>query len=82
MSTVAAAIIETGTLLKVILYSLAAGIGISVVVGAGVASVASLLDAVRDHRRPAGAAWGVLAAICLAAAAAVVVLGLIVMAAK
>jgi hypothetical protein len=52
------------------------------VVGAGVSSIASLLDAVRDHRTGASAAWGVLAAICLAAAAAVVVLGLVVMTAK
>lgn len=82
VALVAGAIIETGTLLKVILYSLAAGVGISVVVGAGVSSIASLLDAVRDHRTAASAAWGVLAAICLAAAAAVVVLGLVVMTAK
>lgn len=77
-----AAIVETGTLAKVALYSLAAGIGVSVVVGAGISSIASLLDAVRERRTAATAAWGALAALCLAVAAAVVVLGLIVMAAK
>ncbi len=77
-----AAIVETGTLLKVIAYSLGAGIGISVVVGAGVSSIASLLDAVRERRTAVGALWGVAATVCLAAAAAVVVLGLVVMTAK
>jgi hypothetical protein len=76
------AIIETGTLLKVIGYSLAAGIGISVVVGAGISSIASLLDAVRERRTAAGAAWGALATVCLTAAVAVVALGLVVMASK
>ena len=78
----AAAIVETGTLLKVVLYSVAAGIGVSVIVGAGVSSFASLLDAVRERRTTAGAAWGALAFACLAGAVAVVVLGLVVMTAK
>jgi hypothetical protein len=76
------AIVDTGTLVKVVLYSLAAGVGIAVVVGAGVSSVASLLDAVRDHRTAAGAGWAVLAFACLAVAVAVVVLGLVVITSK
>jgi predicted membrane metal-binding protein len=77
-----AAIVDTGTLLKVVAYALGAGIGVSVVVGAGVSSVASLLDAMRERRTTAGAAWAMLALACLAVAAAVVVLGLIVMTSK
>jgi hypothetical protein len=61
-----AALVQTGTLVKVVLYSLAAGVGISVVVGAGVASVASLLDAVRAGRTAASAAWAARAFVCLA----------------
>jgi hypothetical protein len=80
--TWAAAIVETRTLAKVVLYSLGAGVGISLVVGAGVSSVASLLDAMRERRTTAGAAWAMLALACLAVAAAVVVLGLIVMTSK
>jgi len=37
---------------------------------------------VREHRTAAGAAWAVLAGLCLTTAAGVVVLGLIVMASK
>ena len=77
-----AAIVETGTLVKVVLYALVGGIGTSVVVGAGVSSIASPIDAFREHRTTAGAAWSVLATICLGAALAAVVLGLAVMSTK
>jgi hypothetical protein len=77
-----AAIVETGKMLKVVLYSLIAGVGIAVVFGAGVSGAASLLDALREHRTVAGAAWGVLTVICLVVAAAVIVLGVVVMTTK
>jgi hypothetical protein len=77
-----AAIAETGTLVKVVLYSLAAGIGISVVVGAGVSSIASLIDAFHEHRTAAGTAWTLLATVCLGAAVVAVALGLVVMSTK
>ena len=55
------AIVEVGTLLKVVLYSLALGLGIAVVFAVGVSSANGLMDALRERRTLAGAAWAVLA---------------------
>jgi hypothetical protein len=77
-----AAVVNTTTLGKTILYSLAAGIGIAVIFGAGVASAASLVDAMRERRTVAGAAWATLALICLLCAAGAVVLGIVLMTEK
>ena len=63
--SVLAAIVNTTTLGKTIAYSLAAGIGIAVIFGAGVSSAAGLVDARRDGRTLAGLAWGALAVVCL-----------------
>jgi hypothetical protein len=76
------AIVNTTTLGKTILYSLAAGIGIAVVFGAGVSSAAGLVDAVRDRRTAATAAWATAALICLLCAAGAVVLGIVLMTQK
>jgi hypothetical protein len=76
------AIVETKTLAKVILYSLASGVGIAVIFGVGVSSVAGLLDAMRARRTAGAAAWGALAVICIAGAMALIVLGIVVMATK
>ena len=80
--TAPAAIVETGTLIRVVVLSLAIGVGIAVVFGAGVASIGSLLDARRAGRRGAEAAWSALAAACLLATTVAVVLGLVAMTAK
>ena len=77
-----AAIVNTTTLGKTILYSLAAGIGIAVIFGAGVSSAASLLDAMRNRRTVASAAWATAAVICLLCAAGAVVLGIVLMTEK
>jgi hypothetical protein len=77
-----AAIVETGTLLKVVLYSLALGLGVAVVFGIGVSSAAGLLDAMRARRTLVGAAWAVLAVACIGGVLAAVVLGIIVMSKK
>jgi hypothetical protein len=76
------AIVDTTTLTKVVLYSLVSGVGIAVVFGAGISSVAALLDALRQRRTAAGAAWAALALGCLACSAGAVVLGIVVMTAK
>jgi hypothetical protein len=77
-----AAIVETGTLAKVVVYSLITGVGVAVVFGAGVSGAASLLDALRERRTVAGAAWGTLTVLCLLVVVAVVVLGVVVMTTK
>jgi hypothetical protein len=60
-----AAILDTTTLGKVILYALIAGVGVCVVFALGVSSAAGLVDAVRQRRTLAGVLWGMTAAVCL-----------------
>jgi hypothetical protein len=81
-SLVPAAIVEVGTLLKVVLYSLALGLGVAVVFAIGVSSANGLLDALRERRSLTGAAWAVLAVACIGGVLAAIVLGIIVMARK
>jgi ABC-type nickel/cobalt efflux system permease component RcnA len=80
--TILAAIIDGKTLGETIVYALAAGVGISVTFGAGVASVANLVDARRDGRQVATVAWAALAGVCVVCALAAVVLGVVVMTEK
>lgn len=77
-----AAIVDTTTLGETVLYSVIAGVGIAVVFGACVSSVAGLIDARREGRTAAGLAWGALAVVCLACAAGAIVLGIVVMSEK
>jgi hypothetical protein len=77
-----ASIVNTTTLGKTILYSLAAGIGIAVIFGAGVSSAAGLIDAMRERRTVATAAWATAALFCLLCATGAVVLGIVLMTQK
>ena len=77
-----AAILDAGTLGKVIVYSLISGVGISAVFALGVSSAAGLVDAIRQRRTIAGALWGVCAFACVAATLATIVLGIVVMSTK
>jgi hypothetical protein len=77
-----AAIVNTTTLAKAVLYSLVAGIGIAVVFGAGVSSAAGLVDALRERRTAASVAWAALALVCVTAALAAVAVGIIAMTQK
>jgi hypothetical protein len=79
---VIASVVNTTTIGKVALYSLIAGVGIAVVFGVGVSSAAELLDALRQRRNVAGAAWGLLAATCSAVVVGAIVLGIVVMSSK
>jgi hypothetical protein len=78
----ASTIVDTTTLGKVILYSLIAGVGVSVVFALGVSSAAGLVDAVRQRRTLTGVLWGTIAAVCLAGSLAAMVLGIVVMSSK
>jgi hypothetical protein len=80
--TALAAIVEVKTLAKVVLYALLSGVGIAVIFGVGVSSVASVLDAMRAGRSAVAGAWGALAFVCLAGTIALIVLGIVVMATK
>lgn len=77
-----ASVLNVTTLGRTVLYSLAAGIGIAVIFGAGVSSAAGLIDAMRERRTAATAAWGTAALLCVLCAAGTVVLGIVLMAQK
>ncbi len=77
-----AAILDTTTIGKVILYSAVIGIGIVTIFALGVSSVAGLLEARRRGSSVAAVAWGALTAGCVAASVGAVVLGIIVMSSK
>jgi hypothetical protein len=77
-----ASIVNATTLGKTILYSLVAGIGVAVIFGAGVSSAAGLIEAMRERRTVATAAWGTAALVCLLCAAGAVVLGIFLMTQK
>jgi hypothetical protein len=78
----AAAIIETGTLLKVVLISLAAGSGIAILFGVAVTGSSALVETLRARRRWAAAAWAAVTALCVAGSIGAVVLAIVVMASK
>ena len=77
-----AAIVDTTTLAKAVLYSLVSGVGIAIVFAAGVSSTAGLLEAVRERRTAATVAWGALAFVCVTLALAGIVVGIVVMTQK
>lgn len=77
-----AAILDTTTIGKVILYSAVIGIGIVTIFALGVSSVAGLLEARRRRSSSATVAWGALTVGCVAASVGAVVLGIIVMSSK
>lgn len=77
-----ASIVDTTTIGKVILYSLVSGVGIVVIFGLGVSSASAVLDALRQRRTIASAAWGLVTVACVAATLAAVVLGVVVMSHK
>jgi hypothetical protein len=77
-----ATIVHWETLGKVVLYSLVSGVGIVSIFALGVSGVAGALDALRQGRTLAAAAWSVLATACVSVALAAVVLGIVVMSAK
>jgi hypothetical protein len=77
-----ASILDATKLGKVILYSLASGIGIAVIFGVGVSSAAGLLESLRQRRNVASVAWGALAVSCALCVLGAIVLGIVVMASK
>jgi hypothetical protein len=74
-----AAIVDTAKAGKVILYSLASGIGVTVVFGAGVSSAAGLLESLRQRRTGSAIAWGAVTVACVACTLGAVVFGVVVM---
>jgi hypothetical protein len=77
-----AAIADTKALLQVVVASLVAGVGVAVAFSLAILGATRFVDLRRHERSLEAAAFGLLAALCLLASMAAVVIGLIVMTSK
>ena len=82
MSTLASSIVDWKTLGKVILWSFATGVGITVVFSLAILGASRFADMRRDGRAIEATGYAVLMAVALAVVAAAVVVGIVVMAKK
>jgi hypothetical protein len=79
---VLATIVDTEALLKTIVASFVAGVGVTLIFSLAILGASRFADLSRDGRPVAAVAFGALAVVALAAAAAAVVIGIIVMTRK
>jgi hypothetical protein len=77
-----AALVDWAALGKVVLYSAAAGVGVSLCFALAVAGATRFADMRRDSRSAGAALYGLLAAAGLAATVAAIVLAIVVMTQK
>jgi hypothetical protein len=77
-----ATIVDTQALLKTVVASAVAGVGVTLAFSLAILGATRFAEMNRDRRPAAAAAFGVLAALGLAAAAAAVTIGIIVMSSK
>jgi hypothetical protein len=82
MSAVAGSIVDTKALLQTVGYSLAAGIGVTFIFSIAIFGVARFAEMGREGRSASAVAFGGLALLAIAAFAAAIVLGIIVMTSK
>ena len=75
-------VVDTGALLKTVAAAFVAGVGVTLIFSLAILGAARFADLSRDGRRVAAAWFGALAIVALAAAAAAVTIGLIVMTRK
>ncbi len=78
----AATIVQTNNLLKTVVASLVAGVGMTFVFSIGIWGIARFADLSRSERPLAAGAAAALAALALAATVAAVVVGILVMTKK
>ncbi|MDP8943541.1 MAG: hypothetical protein M3N16_05420 [Actinomycetota bacterium] len=76
------AIVDTGALLKVIVASLVAGVGVTAVFSLAIAGVVRFTDLRRDGRPLEAAAFALVGSVALAASVGTVALGIAVMVRK
>jgi len=77
-----ATVVDAGALLKTVAAAFVAGVGVTLVFSLAILGAARFADLSRDGRRVAAASFGALAIVALAAAAAAVTIGIIVMSRK
>jgi hypothetical protein len=82
MSLLAGSIVDWGTLGQVVLYSLGAGVGVSICFSVAIVGAVRFAEARRGQASVAAAFYGLLASLGLAATVAAVVVGIIIMAQK
>ena len=79
---VLATVVDTGTLLRTVAASFVAGVGVTLIFSLAILGAARFAELSRDGRPAAAVSFGVLAVVALAAAAAAVTIGIIVMSSK
>ena len=77
-----ATLVDTGALLKTIAAAFIAGVGVTLIYSLAILGATRFAEMNRDGRPVAAASFGALAIVALAAAAAAVTFGIIVMAQK
>jgi hypothetical protein len=77
-----ATIVDTHALLKTVVYSAIAGVGVTLIFSLAILGGTRFAELSRDGRSAQAAAFGALALVALAAAAAAVTIGIIVMSRK
>ena len=82
MSVLASTIVDWKTLGKVVVYSLVAGVGISLAFSLAIVGAARFADMRRDRRAIEAGGYAVLLAVALAVVAGAVVVGIVVMTKK
>ena len=82
ITTVLATIVDTDALGKVIIYSLIAGIGVTVAFALTIVGATRFADMRRDDRPVEAGLFAVLATLALAASVGAIVLGIVVMTSK
>jgi hypothetical protein len=76
------AVVDTAALLKVVLASLAAGLGVTATFSVAIAGAALLAEMQREGRLAAAIGWGAVLTLGLVASGGAVAVGLIVMTSK
>jgi cytochrome c biogenesis protein CcdA len=82
MSAVLATVVDSKALLETVVASLLAGVGVTIVFSLAILGAALFGDARRDGRSGAATAAAGLTMVALAASAAVIVFGIVVMTSK
>jgi amino acid transporter len=82
MTPFGAEIVDWGTLGQVVVYSLAAGVGVAICFSVAIVGATRFADARRNEAPVPAALYGALAVLGLAATVGAVVIGIIVMAQK
>jgi hypothetical protein len=77
-----ATIVDTGALLKTVAAAFVAGVGVTLIFSLAILGATRFAEMNRDERPLAAVSFGALAIVALAAAAAAVTIGIIVMASK